>query len=195
MDPQTEEALVASKLDHLATEYSQLLVSQLEQQRTYYDGLLQRSAEDAEAARRQAQQNCSKAEAAVEAAQKEAKGSERARKAAEQKLVWSLQLEVHRNGSSAFVTRLRLQVQGALATRLKELDQECKFFKEVNAQLELNQGALEKARKAAEESRASNCVEKDAQIKDLEEQVGRACYVGSRSCSGGSESFPGQWHS
>ena len=36
---------MASKLDHLAAEYSQLLVSQLDQQRAYYDGLLQRVSE------------------------------------------------------------------------------------------------------------------------------------------------------
>lgn len=63
-------------------------------------------------------------------------------------------------------------MQSALATRFKELEKECKFYKEVNAQLELNQGALEKARKDAEDSRKSSCEEKDARIQDLEEQVG-----------------------
>ena len=180
MDPQTEEALVASKLDHLATEYSQLLVGQLEQQRAYYDGLLQRGAEEAEAARRQAQQDCSRAEAAVEAAQKEAKGSERARKAAEQKLVrdhCSPEGSADGGALRGCLTRLHARAQGALAARMKELEKEWRFFKEVNAQLELNQGALEKARKGAEESRASSCAEKDARIQDLEEQVGHTCHA------------------
>jgi hypothetical protein len=87
LDPQTEEALVASKLDHLAAEYSQLLVGQLEQQRGHYEALLQRSAEEAEAARREALEQCAKWEASAEAAQQEAKASERGRRAAEQKLV------------------------------------------------------------------------------------------------------------
>ena len=44
VDVGLEEALVASKLDHLAAEYSHLLVSQLDAQRAYFDGLLQRQA-------------------------------------------------------------------------------------------------------------------------------------------------------
>lgn len=87
LDPQTEEALVASKLDYLTAEYSQLLVSQLDQQRAYYDGLLLRGTEDAEAAKRCAVEECTKWQCAAEAAQKEAKASERSRRAAEQKLV------------------------------------------------------------------------------------------------------------
>ena len=78
---------MASKLDYLTAEYSQLLVSQLDQQRAYYDGLLLRGSEDAEAAKRRVQEECTKWQCAAEAAQKEAKASERGRRAAEQKLV------------------------------------------------------------------------------------------------------------
>ena len=41
LDAQLEEALVASKLDAIASEYDLLLTSQLESQRKYFEGLLQ----------------------------------------------------------------------------------------------------------------------------------------------------------
>ena len=91
LDPQTEEALVASKLDHLAAEYSQLLVAQLDQQRAYFDGLLQRQASEAEASTSDARAAAERSTAGAEAARGEAAQAERARRAAERKLVrWRL---------------------------------------------------------------------------------------------------------
>ena len=63
-------------------------------------------------------------------------------------------------------------VQVALASRVKELEQDCRFYKEVNAQLDLNQAVLEKAKTAAEDESQSRSAENEARIKDLEEQVG-----------------------
>ena len=44
-----EDALVASKLDALAAEYSHLLASQLESQRAFYEGRAAKAAAEAEA--------------------------------------------------------------------------------------------------------------------------------------------------
>ena len=83
MDPQTEEALVASKVDYLSEEYNQLLVSQLNQQRAYFENRLQQQAEEIEEMKRQAQDMCRK----QESASVDARTSDRARRAAEQRMV------------------------------------------------------------------------------------------------------------
>ena len=62
-------------------------------------------------------------------------------------------------------------LQAALGSRLKELEQDCKFYKEVNAQLDLNQAVLEKAKRAAEDEGRSRSAENEARVKDLEDQV------------------------
>jgi len=87
LDEQTEEALVASKVDYLAEEYSQLLVSQLDQQRSYYEGLLKRRDEEAEASLQCLHDACKASESAVKNALKEAGEAESARHAATHKLV------------------------------------------------------------------------------------------------------------
>ena len=83
MDPQTEEALVASKVDYLSEEYNQLLVSQLNQQRAYFENRLQQQAEEIEEMKRQAQDMCRK----QESASVDARTSDRARRAVEQRMV------------------------------------------------------------------------------------------------------------
>ena len=87
VDAGLEEALVASKLDHLASEYSHLLVSQLDAQRAYFEGLLQRQASEAEASTSDARAVAERSTAAAEAARGEAAQAERTRRAAERKLV------------------------------------------------------------------------------------------------------------
>lgn len=54
---------------------------------------------------------------------------------------------------------------------MRELEQDCKFYKEVNAQLDLNQAELEKAKITAQNESQSRFAESEARIKDLEEQV------------------------
>lgn len=49
LEPGVEDALVASKLDALAGEYSALLAGQLESQRTWYDGRQAKAIAEAEA--------------------------------------------------------------------------------------------------------------------------------------------------
>ena len=54
-DPELQEALMNSKMDMFASEYNHLLVTQLDSQRKYFEGLLQKAEDDrlAEAANRQ----------------------------------------------------------------------------------------------------------------------------------------------
>ena len=68
MDSQTEEALVASKVDYLAEEYSQLLVSQLDEQRAYFSGLLAKQAEEAESRVQESSERCQSLEKALQIA-------------------------------------------------------------------------------------------------------------------------------
>ena len=51
LEPGVEDALVASKLDALAGEYSALLAGQLESQRAWYDGRQAKAVAEAEARR------------------------------------------------------------------------------------------------------------------------------------------------
>ncbi|KAK9915609.1 hypothetical protein WJX75_001452 [Coccomyxa subellipsoidea] len=142
MDPQTEEALVASKVDYLSEEYNQLLVSQLNQQRAYFENRLQQQAEEIEEMKRQAQDMCRK----QESASVDARTSDRARRAVEQRM-------------------------HALVEKIKLLEKDNTFYKEVNAQMELNKAELETARKQLQDSCGADSAKKDALIQDLEEQV------------------------
>ncbi len=74
---------MASKVDYLSEEYNQLLVSQLNQQRAYFENRLQQQAEKLEEVKRQAQDLSKKRESASE----DARTSDRARRAVEQKMV------------------------------------------------------------------------------------------------------------
>lgn len=87
LDPQTEEALVASKMHFLAEEYSQLLVNQLDQQRAYYEGLLHNREEELEALKQQADALRSKCEIAGQQALDSKKRDEKLRQSTESKLV------------------------------------------------------------------------------------------------------------
>lgn len=87
MDSQTEEALVASKVDYLAEEYSQLLVSQLDAQRAYFSGLLGKQAEEAESRAQESTEHCKSLETALHKSNAEAKAAERKCRSAEKRLV------------------------------------------------------------------------------------------------------------
>ncbi len=77
-----------------------------------------------------------------------------------------------------------------MGSRMKELEQDCKFYKEVNAQLDLNQAELEKAKAAAEDECRSTRAESEARIKDLEEQVPMSRFI---KFSGGLRLYFNTW--
>ena len=123
-------------------------------------------------------EECKEWQHAAELAQKEAQAAEKGRRSAEQRMVRTGELGLYRVAANAFIFRLLhavdggyFMLQGALSAKIKELEKDGKFYKEVNAQLELNQAALEKARRDAEDSGRLKGEERDARIKDLEEQV------------------------
>lgn len=89
VDSQTEEALVASKVDYLAEEYSQLLVSQLDEQRAYFGALLEKQAAEALGKAQEGAERCKGLEAALQSTAADAKAAERKCRAAENKLVSS----------------------------------------------------------------------------------------------------------
>ena len=89
VDSQTEEALVASKVDYLAEEYSQLLLSQLDEQRAYFGTLHEKQAKQAEATLQECETRCKNLEAATESNAAKAQAFERKCQAAESKLVGS----------------------------------------------------------------------------------------------------------
>lgn len=76
-----------SKLDALATEYNHLLVTQLESQRSYFEGLLVRQRAEAEAEVEAAQAAAGEARGAAADSQAAAQEAERRRRQAESKLV------------------------------------------------------------------------------------------------------------
>jgi hypothetical protein len=183
LDPQTEEALVASKVDYLAEEYSQLLVSQLDQQRAYFEALLQKRSDEVEAIKQQADAFRVKSELALQQATETALTADKARRAAENKLVCdqhflfasglalALFMQTCCHTTSTDYTMQFALPQHAAVEKVKELEKECEFFREVNMQLEMNQADLGKARKHAEETAAAELASKSTVINDLQEQV------------------------
>ena len=78
---------MASKVDYLAEEYSQLLVSQLDEQRAYFNGLLGKQAEEAESKAQESLARCRSLEAAVQSSAADAKAAERKCRATDNRLV------------------------------------------------------------------------------------------------------------
>ena len=78
---------MASKVDYLAEEYSQLLLSQLDEQRAYFGTLHEKQAQQAEATLQESKAQCKSLEAAAQSSAAKAQASERRYKAAESKLV------------------------------------------------------------------------------------------------------------
>ncbi len=114
VDAGLEEALVASKLDHLAAEYSALLMSQLDAQRAYFEGLLARQAGEAEASAGDARAAAERGAALADKARAEAAQAERAGRAVERKLV---RCERWGPGPARHVTQRAATVQGARRVR------------------------------------------------------------------------------
>ncbi|KAL4430038.1 hypothetical protein ABPG77_004408 [Micractinium sp. CCAP 211/92] len=146
MDPEMEEAMVLSKLDALATEYNHLLVTQLESQRSYFEGMLVRQRAEAEAEVEAAQAAAGEARAAAAAAQAAAQEVERRRRQAESKLADT-------------------------SGRLARAEEERQFLKQLNDTLLANQRDFQTRLKDAEEALQRTTAEKDAAIRDLQEQV------------------------
>jgi len=61
--------------------------------------------------------------------------------------------------------------QQSFKEKLTTMQEECRFYKEINAQMELNRAQQAKACKDSEESSRAAVTEKDAQIRELQEQV------------------------
>ena len=78
---------MASKVDYLAEEYSQLLVSQLDEQRAYFNGLLRKQAEEAESKAQESIARCRSLEAAMQSSAADAKAAERKCRATDSRLV------------------------------------------------------------------------------------------------------------
>ncbi|KAL4444019.1 hypothetical protein ABPG75_011756 [Micractinium tetrahymenae] len=146
MDPEMEEAMVLSKLDALATEYNHLLVTQLESQRSYFEGLLVRQRTEAEAEVEAAQAAAGEARAAAAAAQAAVQEAERKRRQAESKLAYT-------------------------SGRLAKAEEERQFLEQLNDTLLANQKDFQVRLKAAEEALQRTTAEKDAAIQDMQEQV------------------------
>ncbi|KAL4855291.1 BRCA1-associated protein [Chlorella vulgaris] len=145
-DPEMEEAMVLSKLDAMATEYNHLLVTQLESQRQYFEGLLVRQRAEAEAEAEAAGSEAAAAAVDAAAARAAAAESERRRRQADSKLA---------------------DVTG----RLQRAEEERLFLKQLNDTLLANQKEYQVRLKAAEEQLGQTTAAKDAAIRDLEEQV------------------------
>lgn len=78
---------MASKVDYLAEEYSQLLVSQLDEQRAYFGGLLGKHKEEAESKAQESSKRCQSLETALQVTTADAKTAERKIRATENKMV------------------------------------------------------------------------------------------------------------
>ena len=86
-DSDMQDALFASKVDAFAAEYNHLLVSQLDSQRQYYEGLLRKQDLDAQRALAEAQSAAEARTQEAQAAMAGAKAAVHAQKNAEHKLV------------------------------------------------------------------------------------------------------------
>ncbi|GBF98211.1 hypothetical protein Rsub_10711 [Raphidocelis subcapitata] len=141
-DADLKDALAASKLDAIAFEYNHLLTSQLDSQRQYFEGLLERQRAELEARAAAAAAAAERAAGEGAAAAGGLREAERRRAALERKLAES---------------------QAAAA----KLSEEREFLRSLNETLLANQKAYAEKLKAVEAAAA----EKDAAVKDLQEQV------------------------
>ena len=117
-----------------------------------------------------------------ESACEQARSSDRARHAVEQKMVRYPDIlrlkklmipsmtDLVRNEMLSDFTPLYVMQQSLMA-KAKALEKDTVFYKEVNAQLELNQAGLEAARKRIQEFSEEEQIKRDAIIQDLQDQV------------------------
>jgi BRCA1-associated protein len=142
MDGEMEEALVASKLDALAQDYNHLLVTQLESQRVYFEGMMVRHRHELEAAASAATARAEEAQQAAEEAKLSMEKSENRLKSVEAKLA---------------------DAQSKLAS----VRQEREFLKHLNDTLLANQKEFAEREKAA----GALAAKRDAELAELREQV------------------------
>lgn len=86
-DAGMQDALFASKVDAFAAEYNHLLVSQLDSQRQYFEGLLRKQEGEGLQTLAEVQAAAEAAKAQLESSRSEARDALHARKNAERKLV------------------------------------------------------------------------------------------------------------
>ncbi|KAL6744909.1 hypothetical protein V8C86DRAFT_2997917, partial [Haematococcus lacustris] len=145
LDDDMKEALMASKLDHIAAEYNHLLALQLDSQRAYYEGLLAQQARASEQKLQATADAAAAARAEAAAATAAAQEAERRRQQLEKKL----------------------SEQGG---RVSKASEEAVFLRSMNEQLVANQADLRSAldaAKAATEAKAAQVVELEEQVRDL----------------------------
>ena len=145
LDPGLEEALVSSKLDAIHSEYNQLLTSQLDSQRRYFERLMAAAEAEREGAATAAAAAKERA-AAVASAVDDARDARRSLKEAHEKL-------------------------DAEMGRRAKVEEERDFLRSLNDTLLANQRAFEEKTRALERDAEASAREKDARIRDLEEQV------------------------
>ena len=193
---------MASKVDYLAEEYSQLLLSQLDEQRAYFGTLHEKQAKQAEATLQESKAHCKSLEAATQNSAAKAQALERKCKAAESKLVGTGPPSGNVLLSYDRVTALRtarqytdplrctlirqdhgalslniiiLLTQAAMTSSLAKAAEDRDFLKELNHQLELNQLALQKKCATLEEITRNTVAKKNEELADLREQVEGLC--------------------
>lgn len=137
-----DEALVKSKLDALATEFSHMMVSQLESQRVYFESVVQSHHRETENA-------LEKAHASAACANMTAKCADQAAEVAESKF---------------------RQIQSKnkeLQAKLDKSTEEKEFLRQLNETLLVNQKSFSEKLKKAEHAET----ELRSQVQDLQEQV------------------------
>jgi len=137
-----DDALVKSKLDAIATEFSHMMVSQLESQRVYFESIVQSHHRETENA-------LEKAHASAACAHMTAKCADAAAQAAESKF---RQIQ-HKNG----------ELQAKLDKSLEEKE----FLRQLNETLLMNQKSFSEKLKKAEHAEKDLLL----QVQDLQEQV------------------------
>ncbi|GMH32890.1 hypothetical protein BSKO_00724 [Bryopsis sp. KO-2023] len=142
-DSEKDEAIVTSKLDAIAFEYNHLLTAQLESQRQYFEGLLCQARVEADS---RMASICDAAKSRADEADIQTKECMRKCKGATKKLAES-------------------------NAKMEKLREEKEFLRSLNENLIANQKEWQDKCKSSEERLAAMTAEKDACIRDLEEQV------------------------
>lgn len=141
-DEGMKEALLASKLDAITTEYNHLLATQLDSQRQYFETLLSQSMAEAEQRVAQLLSSAEKSETSVSRVVEQMKDSDKRRQALERKV-------------------------GELTSCVEKLTEEKEFLRSLNETLLVDQKAFRQQVEVLEKEVKG----RDATIQDLEEQV------------------------
>eukprot|EP00210_Caulerpa_lentillifera_P001482 g1422.t1 len=146
VDYQHEEAIVASKIDQVVYEYNQLLTTQLESQRLYFEDILCRNRLEADEKLRSSHESMTATSRALDASRTELKEMTKAKKNAQKKT-------------------------SELNERLQKAQDEKEFLRQLNETLILNQREWKVKTEKLEQEMETSKTEKDSKIKELEEQV------------------------